>query len=214
MDALRVLLVEDHETVRSGLRLIIDGQPDMTVVGEADDGAAAVSRARSLSPDIVVMDVSMPGMNGVDATREVRAVSPLIKVVVLTRHRESGYVQLLLKAGASAYVLKQSHPSELLRAIRASAMGGTYVDPSTDRRDMLSRGASVGGSDTPSPLSPRETQVLKLIASGHSNKEIATLLDVSVKTVETHKANAMQRLGFSGRVELVRYAMLHGWLDE
>ncbi len=127
---LNVLLVEDHETVRAGLRLIIDAQTDMAVVGEAAEGTAALGKARSLSPDVVVMDISMPGLNGVETTRALRQAQPGTRIVTLTRHREPGYLDLLLRAGASAYVLKQSRPAELLAAIRAVARGGTYVDPS------------------------------------------------------------------------------------
>jgi DNA-binding NarL/FixJ family response regulator len=213
---LKVLLVEDHETVRAGLRLIIDGQTDMAVVGEAADGTVALSNARALQPDIVVMDVSMPGMNGLEATRILHEAQPHTRIVTLTRHREPGYLELLLRAGASGYILKQSRPSELLAAIRAVARGGTYVDPSIAAhvvREPVRRTIPGATADDPS-LSPRETQVLKLIAWGHSNKDIAAQLDVSVKTVETHKANAMHKLGLQNRIDIVRYALLHGWLQE
>jgi len=212
---LNVLLVEDHETVRAGLRLIIDAQTDMAVVGEAAEGTAALGKARSLSPDVVVMDISMPGLNGVETTRALRQAQPGTRIVTLTRHREPGYLDLLLRAGASAYVLKQSRPAELLAAIRAVARGGTYVDPSIAAqvvREPIRRVPA--GPGVESPLSPRETQVLRLIAWGHSNKDIAGQLEVSVKTVETHKANAMHKLGLQSRIDIVRYALLHGWLQE
>jgi len=212
---LNVLLVEDHETVRAGLRLIIDAQTDMAVVGEAAEGTAALGKARSLSPDVVVMDISMPGLNGVETTRALRHAQPGTRIVTLTRHREPGYLDLLLRAGASAYVLKQSRPAELLAAIRAVARGGTYVDPSIAAqvvREPIRRAPA--GPGVESPLSPRETQVLRLIAWGHSNKDIAGQLEVSVKTVETHKANAMHKLGLQSRIDIVRYALLHGWLQD
>jgi DNA-binding NarL/FixJ family response regulator len=212
---LNVLLVEDHETVRAGLRLIIDGQTDMAVVGEAAEGSAALGKAQVLAPDIVVMDISMPGLNGVEATRALRQAQPGTRIVTLTRHREPGYLDLLLRAGASAYVLKQSRPAELLAAIRAVARGGTYVDPSIAgqiTREPIRK--AVTRTSVESPLSPRETQVLRLIAWGHSNKDIAGQLEVSVKTVETHKANAMHKLGLQSRIDIVRYALLHGWLRD
>lgn len=215
MAPLRVLLVEDHETVRAGLRLIIDSQADMRVVGEAPDGTQGLTRIHDLAPDVVVMDVSMPGMNGIEATRSVRAACPSARVVTLTRYREAGYVELAMHAGASAYVLKQSRPSELLSAIRAVGIGATYMDSSisSDERGHRTRRLPVtpDGSD---PLSARESQVLQLIARGHSNKEVAAQLDVSVKTIETHKANAMRKLGLNGRIDLVRYALLHGWMRD
>lgn len=213
---MKVLLVEDHETVRAGLRLILDGQSDMSVVGEAPDGTAALSTARALQPDVVVMDISMPGMNGLEATRALRDAQPAARIVTLTRHREPGYLELLLRAGASGYVLKQSRPAELLAAIRAVARGGIYVDPSIAAHVVRepTRRSTTGSPPEDPLLSPRETQVLRLIAWGHSNKDIASQLDVSVKTVETHKANAMHKLGLQNRIDIVRYALLHGWLHE
>jgi two-component system response regulator NreC len=212
---LRVVLADDHITVRHGLKLLIDGQPDMIVVGEASDGAAAVQLALDIRPDIIVMDVSMPGMNGLVATQKLRKAMPAIKVVTLTRHADDAYLQELLRAGASAYVLKQSPPSELLQAIRATGAGGQYVDSSLTARvtaGFLGReGRATRGAGT---ITERETEVLRLIASGYSNKEIAQQLDLSVKTVEAHKANAMRKLELTSRIDIVRYGILQGWLRD
>jgi DNA-binding NarL/FixJ family response regulator len=212
--AIRVVLADDHVTVRHGLKLLIDSQDDMIVVGEASDGEVAVQRALEAIPSVVVMDISMPGMNGLTATRRLKQEQPAIAVVVLTRHGNDAYLQELLRAGVSGYVLKQSAPTELLHAIRAVAAGGQYLDSALTSRvtnGFLGRkGRNVqkaGGS-----LTERESEVLRLIASGYSNKEIAARLTLSVKTVEAHKANAMRKLDLSGRIDIVKYAVLQGWL--
>jgi len=212
---LRVLLADDHVTVRHGLRLLIDSQPDMTVVAEASDGLSAVQRAQELKPDVVVMDISMPGMNGLDATRKLKILQPGAAIVTLTRHGDDAYLQELLRAGVSGYVLKQSAPTELLQAIRAVAAGGQYVDSTLTAR-LTAGFLGKKGKKTKkagATLSERESAVLRLIASGYSNKEIAGQLEVSVKTVEAHKANAMRKLDMSGRIDIVKYAILQGWLD-
>ena len=213
---IRVLLVEDHETVREGIRMIVGAQADMDVVGEAGDGREAIERARELSPDVVVMDVSMPGMNGLKATGRLLELCPRTKVLTLTRHTDDGYLQELLRAGSSGYVLKQSAPAELLRAIRAVAAGGKYLDPAITGKvlgNYVSRSASLRGDTQGAQLSDRESEVLRLIAWGHSNKEIAARLDLSVKTVEAHKANAMRKLDMHSRIDIVRFAVLQGWLE-
>ncbi len=211
---LRILLADDHVTVRHGLKLLIDGQPDMTVVAEASDGNAAVQSAVALKPDVVVMDISMPGMNGLVATRQLKQLQPGTAIVTLTRHADDAYLQELLRAGVSGYVLKQSAPSELLQAIRAAAGGGQYLDSALTARVTA---AFLGKSGTrvsrpAATVSARESEVLQLIASGYSNKEIAARLSLSVKTVEAHKANAMKKLGLNGRIDIVKYATLQGWL--
>ena len=214
-DPLRVLLADDHVTVRHGLKLLIDGQADMKVVAEASDGATAVQRALDLTPDVVVMDISMPGMNGLVATRTLKQQQPDMAVITLTRHGDDAYLQELLRAGVSGYVLKQSAPSELLQAIRVAAKGGQYLDSTLTARvtaGFLAREGRRLGKPT-AVVSERESEVLRLIASGYSNKEIAARLDLSVKTVEAHKANAMRKLGLSGRIDIVKYAILQGWLD-
>ena len=214
MTPIRVLLVEDHETVRQGLKLLIDAQDDMEVVGEAANGVAALQRARELEPDVVVMDISMPEMNGVAATRELRAAKQDRAIVALTRYADDAYVQEMLGAGASAYVLKQSASTELLRAVRAAVKGDRYIDSSVANTGGLYGGRQARGATYQPRLSDRETAVLRMMARGHSNKEIASELDISVKTVEVHKANAMRKVGLHGRIDVVRFALLKGWLNE
>jgi two-component system response regulator NreC len=211
---LRILLADDHVTVRHGLKLLIEAQPDMKVVAEASDGLSAVQQALALKPDVIVIDISMPGMNGLVATRKLKKEHPRLAIVTLTRHGDDAYLQELLRAGVSGYVLKQSAPAELLQAIRAAAAGGQYIDSTLTARvtaGFLGRegkGVKSGGS-----LTDREADVLRLIAAGYSNKEIAGRLSLSVKTVEAHKANAMRKLGLTGRIDIVKYALLQGWLD-
>jgi DNA-binding NarL/FixJ family response regulator len=211
---LRILLADDHVIVRHGLKLLIDGQPDMTVISEASDGETAVQRAVQLKPDVIVMDVSMPGMNGLVATRKLKQVQSRAAIVTLTRHSDDAYLQELLRAGVSGYVLKQSAPTELLQAIRAAAGGGQYLDSALTARVTAGFLGKQGKRETQPgvTVSERESEVLRLIASGHSNKEIASRLSLSVKTVEAHKANAMRKLGLTGRIDIVKYALLQGWL--
>ena len=211
---LRVLLADDHVTVRHGLKLLIDAQPDMKVVAEASDGDTAVNSAVALKPDVVVMDISMPGTNGLVATRALKKRQPNTAIITLTRHSDDAYLQELLRAGVSGYVLKQSAPTELLQAIRAAAAGGQYLDSTLTARVTAGFLAREGRTlDKPgATLSQREAEVLRLIASGYSNKEIAGRLSLSVKTVEAHKANAMRKLGLKGRIDIVKYALLQGWL--
>ena len=211
---LRILLAEDHSIVRQGLRLLIDSQPDMGVVGETADGVAVVQQANELRPDVVVMDISMPRMNGLVATKMLKRVQPNIIVLALTRHDDNTYFEELLRAGASGYVLKQSPPAELLKAIRAVAAGGVYLDPAITPRvaDGLLGGGQVVARPVATAISDREAAVLRLIAVGHSNKDVASQLNISVKTVEVHKTNAMRKLGLTGRVDIIRYGVLQGWL--
>jgi two-component system, NarL family, response regulator NreC len=213
MKKLRVLLAEDHETVRHGLRLLIDGQEDMEVVAEAPDGVVAVERAAAVDPDLVILDVSMPHMNGLAAARAIKTAAPRTAVVALTRHADEAYVQALLAAGASGYVLKQSSSSELLYAMRQASVGGQHVDRALTPRLPAAAPASPGSRSRPA-ITEREAEVLKLTAVGHSNKEIATRLDLSVKTVEVHKANAARKLGLRGRIAVIKYAVLQGWLRD
>jgi two-component system response regulator NreC len=211
---LRILLADDHVTVRQGLKLLIDSEPDMEVIGEAGDGSEAVQKARDLSPDVVVMDISMPGMNGLAATRALKKIQPDAVIVTLTRHGDQAYLQELLRAGVSGYVLKRSAPTELLHAIRAAAAGGQYLDTTLTARVTAALTGKEGGANVPvNAVTEREAAVLRLIASGYSNKEIAAQLSLSVKTVEAHKANAMRKLELTGRIDIVKYAILQGWLD-
>jgi two-component system, NarL family, response regulator NreC len=210
----RILLADDHVTVRHGLKLLIDSQPDMKVVAEASDGNHALQLVAETKPDVVVMDISMPGMNGLVATQKLKQRHPEIAIVTLTRHGDDAYLQELLRAGVSGYVLKQSAPTELLHAIRAAAGGGQYLDSTLTARvtaQFLSReGKRVNKSGA--TITQRESDVLRLIASGYSNKEIAARMTLSVKTVEAHKSNAMRKLDLNGRIDIVKYAILQGWL--
>jgi two-component system, NarL family, response regulator NreC len=216
MKKLRIMLAEDHLTVREGIKLLINSQPDMEVIGEVGDGSAAVREAQKLLPDIVVMDVSMPKLNGLKATKRLKMASPDVKVLTLTRHTDDAYLQQLIESGASGYVLKQSAPTELIRAIRTVADDKNYLDPALTGKmfsGFSSRFKSLRG-ESKTPLTERESEVLRYIALGYSNKEIAEMMQVSVKTVEAHKANAMRKLGMQSRIDIVRYAILQGWMEE
>jgi two-component system response regulator NreC len=211
---IRVLLVEDHETVREGLRLLLDSQPDMEVVAEAANGRLAVEYNLRFHPHVVVMDLSMPEMNGLVATHAIKQESPDTAVVALTRHDDAAFVEELKKVGVSGYVLKQSASSELLDAVRIAAVGGSYLDAALRARESRSFDERpTSGRRSPS-VSEREKNVLRMMAVGHSNKEIGQALGITVKTVEVHKANAMRKLRLRGRIDVVRYAILHGWLQE
>jgi DNA-binding NarL/FixJ family response regulator len=214
MTPIRVVLADDHSVMREGLRTLIDMQPHMEVVGEADDGRSCVSLARKLQPDVVVLDISMPEVNGLKTTQALRRLRPGTKILVLTRHAEHSYVQALMQAGASGYVVKQSASEELVRAIQRVAAGQVYLDPAITKQAVshLGRSAAAPGTPGEKSLSNREEEVLRLVAWGLLSKEIAARLDISIKTVETHKANAMRKMGMSGRVDIVRYALLQGWL--
>jgi DNA-binding NarL/FixJ family response regulator len=208
---IRVLIADDHETVREGLRLLVNAQADMQVVGEAGDGQEALDRVAALRPDVLVLDLTMPGKSGLTAARALKGSEPPTAVVALTRHDDDAYVQELMDAGAAAYVLKQSPSAELLAAIRAAAAGGHYLDPSLPAPDHPRDPRRRAG--TP-PVTEREAEVLRMMAVGHSNKDIAVALSISIKTVEVHKANAMRKLNLRGRTDVVRYAVLNGWLRD
>ena len=214
MSKLRIMLADDHETVREGLKMIVNAQDDMEVVGFAGDGQEAVARAQELRPDVLVMDISMPKLNGLKATEKITKVCPEVKVLTLSRHADDGYIRELLAAGACAYVLKQSAPSELIHAIRAVAAGGKYIDPKLAAKVMDNYSDRGARGEAKGNLTDRESEVLRLIALGYSNKEIATRLSLSVKTVEVHKANAMRKLNITSRIDLVRYAIFQGWLQD
>jgi len=211
----RVVLADDHPIVRQGLRLLVDSQPDMQVVGEAADGEAACRVTSALQPDILVIDMSMPVLGGADATARVRATCPSVKVLALTVHEERAYLTQLLRAGAAGYVLKRAAPSELVRAMRIVAAGGTYIDPSLAGTLVEGYLDAEAAADAPAPdvLSDREREVLMRIAQGFSNKEIAAELALSVKTVETYKARVSEKLALRSRVDMVRYAARQGWLS-
>jgi DNA-binding NarL/FixJ family response regulator len=217
METTRILLAEDHNTVREGIKMLVNAQPDMEVVGEAENGNAAITQTRELNPDMLVMDISMPELNGLKATEKLRKEFPELKILTLTRHTDDGYLKQLIKAGVNGYVLKQSAPTELINAIRTVRAGRSYVDSELTQK-LLGRytGRTTGplrGEGT-KEISERESEVLRSIAWGYSNKEIASRLDLSVKTVEAHKSNAMRKLNMRSRIDIVRYAILQGWLEE
>lgn len=216
MKKLRVLLADDHALLRDGLKALVNVQTDMEVIGEADSGLTAWQKAKELLPDIVVMDVSMPELNGVQATEKLKADCPQVKVLALTAYKDKGYLDQLLKVGASGYVLKLSAAEELIKAIRIVAAGKVYLDPEmTDQvTDSYVRKQSLRGATRLKDLSDREEEVLRLIAQGYSNKEIAAKLNISVKTVESHKTHLMEKLELRSRTEIVRYAVRQGWLQD
>jgi DNA-binding NarL/FixJ family response regulator len=214
MSKLRIVLADDHAIVRAGLKAVIGGHPDMEVVGEAANGMAAVERTSELHPDVVVMDVSMPDVNGVEATREIRRRWPGVRVLALTVHEDRSYLRDLTEAGASGYVLKRSAAEDLVHALRVVARGDMYLDPAVTAVLLGRLSRPRGTADSSVDLSEREAEVLLLIAQGLSNKEIAARLRISVKTVETYKARSMEKLGLSGRADIVRFALQKGWLHD
>jgi DNA-binding NarL/FixJ family response regulator len=214
MNKLRIFLTDDHHIVRAGLKALVNNQPDMEVVGEAGDGQAALEQVTQIKVDVVVMDVSMPIMGGVEATRRIKTSQPAIKVLALTVHEEEGFLQQLIKAGASGYVLKRAVADDLIHALRTVGKGGAYLDPTV-------AGMVLGGLAKPhvpakasrhQKLSDREFEVLLLVAKGYTGREIAAKLDISTKTVETHKARAMEKLDLASRADVVGYVMERGWL--
>lgn len=208
---IRLLLADDHAVLRSGLRMLLDAQPDMQVVGEAADGAEAVREALQSHPDVVLMDVAMAGEGGLDATRKIKQQAPDIKVLVLSMYDDESYLRRALEAGASGYALKRAADTELLSAIRAVARDEIYLHPALTRvlvGGLLQRdGASAAARPEAPRLSEREVEVLRLVALGHTNQEIADTLYLSVKTVESYKGRLMEKLGLRGRAALVRYAV-------
>lgn len=217
MNKIRVVIAEDHKTVREGLKMIVSTEPDVEVVGEAGDGHEAVRLVRELQPEIIIMDISMPGLNGLEASIELKKVAPAVKILTLTRHTDKAYLQAFLQAGVSGYVLKQSEAEELLRAIRVISAGGSYLDPAvtgTVFDTYVVKPNKQLGETQSDLLSDRESEVLRLIARGYSNKEIADQLETSIKTIEMQKAGALRKLNINGRNEIVSYAILQGWLRE
>lgn len=213
MSDLRILLAEDHVLVRQGMKALIEAQPGLQVVAEAGDGEVALREARALQPDVVVMDISMPNLNGAEATQRLKQAAPETRVLALTAHEDPGYVRRLLQAGACGYVLKRAAAHDLIRAIRTVAAGGIYLDPSVAGKVVDGFVGRTVDAARSAELSEREAEVLRLIAEGYSNKEIAARLDISVKTVETYKARSMEKLGLHSRVDIVRYALQQGWLE-
>jgi DNA-binding NarL/FixJ family response regulator len=209
---IRILVVDDHAVVRSGLKLLLDSEDDIEVVGEAGNAQEALLRAKLLQPDILLLDVTMPGKSGIEVAREASDVAPDAKVVMLSMQDEPSYVREAFAAGAHGYVLKEAADAELVRAVREVAGGGRYVHPELGARLIVAE-AREQAAAAADPLSDREREVLRLLALGHTNQEIAKLLYISVRTAETHRAHVMQKLRLDTRAALVRYALDHGLLE-
>ena len=210
---IQVVLVDDHAVVRSGLRLLLDGQEDIEVVGEAGNAKDAVFRARALKPDVILLDVVMPGESGIDVLPKLLRESPETRVLVLSMQDDPSYVREAFAAGARGYVLKEAADEEVVSAVREIAGGGSYVHPTLGAR-MVAAEAQERAAAEADPLSEREREVLHLLALGHTNQEIAEELYISVRTAESHRAHIMQKLRLATRAELVRYALSHGLLAD
>jgi two-component system response regulator NreC len=209
---IRIVIVDDHAVVRSGLKLLLDGQEDLEVVGEAGDARTAVFEVRTHKPDVILMDVVMPTGSGIEATPEVLKEAPDAKVLILSMQDDPAYVREAFGAGASGYVLKEAADAELVAAVREVAAGQRYVHPTLGAR-LVAAEADERARAEEDPLSEREHEILRLLALGHTNQEIASQLYLSVRTVETHRAHIMQKLRISTRAELVRYALERGVLE-
>lgn len=216
MSKLRIFLADDHAVVREGLKSLINSQPEMEVTGEADTGRTAWQQVKGCQPDVVVVDISMPDLNGVEVTERLKRDCPDVKVLALTVHEDTSYLRQLLQAGASGYLLKRAAAEELIRAIRVVATGGVYIDPALAGKIVEGYVRKQSSQVIPQDvsLSDRETEVLRLIARGHSNKEIANQLRISVRTVETYKTRLMEKLDLRSRADIVSYALQQGWLQE
>jgi DNA-binding NarL/FixJ family response regulator len=209
---IRVLVVDDHAILREGVRALLQLHPDLEVVGEAQDGTGAIEAVGRLDPDVVLMDIAMPGLGGIEATIELKKLGRRAKVLILSQYEDREYVRRLLKAGVSGYVLKKSAGAELANAIRAVHRGGLVLDPEVARTAMAEANPAAGGAgvDPYETLTDREKQVLKLVAEGRSNKEVAEVLGISVKTAMSHREHVMEKLGVHNRTELVRFALKRG----
>jgi two-component system response regulator NreC len=211
--AIRILIADDHGVLRAGLRALLNSEPDMQVIGEAADGHTAIQQAKALQPDVVLMDISMPDQVGLEVTRQLVAALPGIRVLILTVHEDRALLQEAIRVGAAGYIIKRAVESELVNAIRAAMQGDLYVHPAMTRALLpQSLSPSTPAEEPVEPLTPRETEVLGLLAAGYTNREIAEELTLSVRTIESHRANLMGKLGLHSRVELVRYAAEHGLL--
>jgi DNA-binding NarL/FixJ family response regulator len=217
MSKIRVVVADDHTIVREGVRILLEAQPDIEVVGEAADGQEALARVRELLPDIVLIDIAMPNLNGLDATRAIKRDYPQVQIIALTMYESDEYFFQILNAGASGYILKKAASADLLAAIRAVYAGEVFLYPSVARRlvsDYLSRVQSGEEKSSYDGLTPREREVLKLVAEGHTNQAIADKLVISPSTVQTHRSRIMQRLNLHNRAELIQYAIRKGLLDK
>jgi DNA-binding NarL/FixJ family response regulator len=213
MRKIRVLLADDHQLMRSGIRLMLERETDLSVVGEANDGREAVALAKSLRPDVVVMDIGMANLNGIEAAQQMTGGSPEIAIVMLSMHSDESYVLRALKAGARGYLLKDSAEADLIKAVHAVAGGKSFFSPAVSKvllDDYVRKLRRSGTEDAYDLLTPREREVLQLIAEGKSNKDIANLLNLSVYTVESHRSNLMEKLNVRGLPELILYAVRKG----
>jgi len=214
MDKIRVVVVDDHTVVREGIRFVLNSQQDMEVIGEAGDGQEAMARVRELKPDVVLMDLAMPGIGGLEATRKIKALHPEVHILILTMQEGEEYFFKALDAGASGYLLKGASAADLVAGIRAVHTGGVALGPIVAKKlvtDYLSHAGDAASSYD--GLSPREREVLTLIAEGKTNQEIATALYLSVNTVQTHRAHIMEKLNMHNRTELIKYAIQKGLID-
>ncbi len=216
---IRIFIVDDHAVLRSGLRMLLNAEEDLVVVGEASDIFQALQEVEQSKPDVILVDISMPGMNGLEGLQELKRKTPLSKLLILTMHNDEGYLRLALSSGASGYVLKQAANDELLSAIRVVSQGGTYLHP-IHRSLLFKRGPSVQGTppgasdlENYNRLSPREKEILKLIATGYTNRQAAEELFLSEKTIETYKSRLMIKLGLRSRIDLVRYSIRLGLIE-
>ena len=213
MRKVRVLLADDHQLMRSGIRLMLEREPDMSVVGEASDGREAVALAKSLRPDIVIMDIGMPSLNGIEAAAQMTQENPELPIMIVSMHPDETYVLRALKAGARGYLLKDSAEADLIKAVHVVAAGKSFFSPAVSKvllDDYVRKLKRSGTDDAYDLLTPREREVLQLIAEGKSNKEIANLLNLSVYTVESHRSNLMEKLNLRGLPELILYAVRKG----
>lgn len=218
MDKIRVLLAEDHTIVRKGLRSLLDKELSIEVVGEAEDGRDALKRAEELNPDVVVMDISMPGLNGLEATRQLKKRFPQMKIIILTVYSNEEYIFQTLQAGASGYLIKSAAPTDLISAINAALRGESYLSPSISRaviNEYIRKTKEMSeGKELFEVLTQREREVLQLIAEGHTTREIAGILYISIKTVETHRAQMKRKLNIRNNAELIQYAIHKGLIIE
>jgi two-component system response regulator NreC len=214
---IRILLADDHTLLRAGLKMMLNAQPDMEVIGEAQDGHQTILEAQKLQPDIILMDITMPDLNGIEATRQIKRLLSDVKILVLTMHENDEYVFQALRAGASGYMLKEAADTELITAIHVITSGQFYLSPTAQSvviGDYLQRVRTGEERDSYSSLTEREREILKLVAEGHTNNQIAERLIISPKTVDTHRTHVMDKLNLHSRAELVKYAMRRGLLED
>jgi DNA-binding NarL/FixJ family response regulator len=208
-----VAVADDHPVVLAGIKALLQGAPEIVLLGDATTGKAAIELIQRTMPDIAVIDISLPDISGLDVARCIAETCPAVKLLALTVHEDRAYVQLLLQAGVWGYILKRSAAEDLVRAVRAVAAGGVFLDPEVADKALAETSRNGSASPDKELLSQREGEVLKMTPQGFSNKEIAARLDVSIKTVETYKARASEKLNLRTRVDIVRYGVAHGWLE-